>query len=289
LIGTILVLIASAAAYAIHAARTPGGPRGDSWLGLTLGVAAALMILYAGFLGLRKKVLLLRIGTVTWWMRGHLWLGALALPLALMHGAFSFGGPLTTVLMWLLIVVVVSGIVGAMLQHALPGMMTAQVQREHTHEQAEQIRWSLRREAYELVAAACGSVEQASHERAALETFSGHAPREPKKTTPVEGQETFAALYVQRVLPYLRGEENGVSPLREDTTSALVFDGVRSLLDPSLHGSLDDLASICDEARQQVRQSRLHWWLHAWLLVHVPLSMALLVLMLVHAAMALYY
>jgi len=37
------------------------------------------------------------------------------------------------------------------------------------------------------------------------------------------------------------------------------------------------------------RQARLHRWLHAWLLVHVPLSIALILLGAVHAVVALRY
>jgi hypothetical protein len=288
-IGSVIATVAAAALYVWQARTDPRGPRGDSWLGLTLGIAAALMILYAGFLGARKKLLLLRIGSVTWWMRGHLWLGTLALPLAVMHGAFSFGGLLTTILMWLLIVVVISGLVGALLQHALPDVMSAQVTTEHTYEQHEQVRWNLRREAYETVTQVCGAVAEAADERSALEARTGHAPKEPKKTTEVEGREAISRFYVQRVVPYLRdGRANG-SPLTDGTTASFAFEAVRTTVDPSIHETLDDLASICDEARQLRRQGLLHRWLHGWLLLHVPLSMALMVLLVVHAVMALYY
>jgi hypothetical protein len=56
-----------------------------------------------------------------------------------------------------------------------------------------------------------------------------------------------------------------------------------------VHGVLDDLENICEEEHQLRRQIRIYVWLHGWLLVHVPLSMALLVLGAVHAVMALRY
>jgi len=52
---------------------------------------------------------------------------------------------------------------------------------------------------------------------------------------------------------------------------------------------LKDLENICEEEHQLSRQARIYHWLHAWLLVHVPLSIALLVLGAVHAVMALRY
>jgi len=49
------------------------------------------------------------------------------------------------------------------------------------------------------------------------------------------------------------------------------------------------LEDICDEARQLTCQEQLHRWLHGWLLVHIPLSLALILLGAVHAVMALRY
>jgi len=46
---------------------------------------------------------------------------------------------------------------------------------------------------------------------------------------------------------------------------------------------------ICEEERQLLRQRRMHGVLHAWLIIHVPLSFALMVLAVVHIVMALKY
>ena len=43
------------------------------------------------------------------------------------------------------------------------------------------------------------------------------------------------------------------------------------------------------ERRRLAEQERLHGWLHGWLLLHIPLSAALLVLGVAHAVTALYY
>jgi hypothetical protein len=55
------------------------------------------------------------------------------------------------------------------------------------------------------------------------------------------------------------------------------------------HPILDDLENICEEERQLTLQSQLHVWLHGWLLLHIPLSLALILLGAVHAVMALRY
>jgi len=52
---------------------------------------------------------------------------------------------------------------------------------------------------------------------------------------------------------------------------------------------LTQLAGLVEERRQLVDQERAHFWLHSWLLLHVPLSAALLVLGVAHAVWSLYY
>ena len=68
-----------------------------------------------------------------------------------------------------------------------------------------------------------------------------------------------------------------------------MFEELRRRLPPALHDTVKDLEDICEEERQLNRQARLHYWLHGWLLLHVPLSFALLLLGAVHAVMALRY
>jgi hypothetical protein len=68
-----------------------------------------------------------------------------------------------------------------------------------------------------------------------------------------------------------------------------LFDRVRTLVPASLSDTVDGLADICEERRQLRVQARLHHVLHGWLLVHVPLTAALMVLSVVHAVLALRY
>ena len=70
---------------------------------------------------------------------------------------------------------------------------------------------------------------------------------------------------------------------------AAYFSHLRTIMPTSTHEVLKDLEAICDERRQLMVQKRLHLWLHTWLLVHVPLSFALLVLTAVHAVLSLRY
>ena len=282
-IATIALAIISTAAYILYAVETPGGPRGGSAMGLTFGVAGYALMLYAGLLGARKRVPTWRIGRAQTWMRGHLWLGLLSLLLILFHSGFTFRGPLTFVLMLLFFIVIGSGILGAAIQHYVPSFMTSRVPLETIYEEIPHVRAQLREEADQLASAICGPLDGALAEEAP----------EHSQTVLVEiehdDRERFREVYLQKVRPYLAEPETSGAELADPLRSGETFEALRRLLAPPVHGVLDDLENICVEEQQLSRQIRIYRWLHAWLLVHVPLSIALLVLGAVHAVMALRY
>jgi hypothetical protein len=250
---TLVLFAVSAIAYDVFSARSPAGARGGSAAGLAFGIAGYALMIYAALLGARKKVPVWRVGRAQTWMRGHLWLGMLSFPLILFHCGFAWRGPLTSLLMLLLLLVILSGLFGAVLQTYLPRVLLTQVPMETIYEQIPEVRAQLRQEADQLAAGAV-----------AMEA-------EP------EGKALFRETYDSRIRPFLE------HPPEE------MFVPIRRAIPAEFHSALDDLENICEEQRQLNRQVRLYHWLHAWLLVHVPLSIALLVLGGVHAVMALRY
>ncbi|MFP6765314.1 MAG: hypothetical protein VB858_16920, partial [Planctomycetaceae bacterium] len=92
--------------------------------------------------------------------------------------------------------------------------------------------------------------------------------------------------YLQEVRPYLAGHprEGRFSSRRESNRA---FSQMRSTLPVELHDSLSALQARSDEHRQFAEQERIHHWLHYWLILHIPFSMVLYVLMVVHILMAL--
>jgi hypothetical protein len=88
---------------------------------------------------------------------------------------------------------------------------------------------------------------------------------------------------------YPRVQEPRCTPLADATSAALTFEAVKLRLDPRAHQAVDALARLCDQRRQFEKQVRLHVWLHNWMSIHLPLSVALIILMVVHAIVALRY
>src|SRR6266699_493315 len=158
LIASAAILALALAVYVPYALTSPQGPRGGTAVGLLFGVAGFSFMIFAALLGARKRVPTWRVGRAQAWMRGHLWLGFLALPIILFHGGFHFGGTLTRVLMWLLLITAFSGVFGAVLQHYIPPVMTSDVPLETIYDEIGSVRAFLREEADRVVESVCGSL-----------------------------------------------------------------------------------------------------------------------------------
>src|SRR5260370_39213821 len=161
-IATLILFGVATLAYIPYAMNAQTGPSGGSAMGLTYGIAGYGMMLFAGLLGARKKVPVWRIGRAQTWMRGHLWLGLLSFPLILFHAGFAWKGPLTAVLMILFTIVVLSGLIGAAIQHFVPRYMLRNVPLETIYEEIPHVRQQLREEADQLVGSIYGPLPEAA-------------------------------------------------------------------------------------------------------------------------------
>jgi hypothetical protein len=116
---------------------------GGTPLGLIFGAISLSIFVFAALLGVRKKVVLWRIGNLQRWLRAHIWLTLLTIPLVILHSGFRLGGPMTTLLMLLYAIVMVSGVYGLALQHQLPRIMKERLPAETVYEQIPHIRAQL--------------------------------------------------------------------------------------------------------------------------------------------------
>ena len=116
---------------------------GGTPLGLIFGTIALSIFIFAALLGVRKKLVLWRVGTVQRWLRAHIWLTLLTIPLVILHSGFRLGGPMTTLLVVLYVIVMVSGVYGLALQHQLPRIMMERLPAESVYEQIPHIRGQL--------------------------------------------------------------------------------------------------------------------------------------------------
>ena len=284
LVASLLILGAAVAVYVPYAAVSPSGPSGGTAIGLTFGIIGSAFMLFAGLLAGRKKVAIWRLGRAQTWMRGHLWLGLLSLPMILFHAGFRGGGALTTALLALIVIVVASGIFGAALQHFVPDVMTAELPFETVFEQIDHVRGQLIAEADELMARASAPVN--------LVATAPSGDLAATADTVLAAEDAIAPLrdfYSREMRPYLLEPRKKEHSLADAAKADGIFKELRRLLPDEAQDMARNLEEIFEEARQLRRQETLHHLLHDWLMLHVPLSFALLLLGAVHAVMALRY
>jgi hypothetical protein len=285
---------------------------GATPLGLIFGSIAFGIFIFAGLLGLRKKLVLWRIGTVQLWLRAHIWLTLLTIPLVILHTGFRLGGPMTALLVALYVIVMVSGIYGLTLQHYLPGLMNERLSTEAVSEQIPFIRAQLR-EAAEKMRAKFAPIEAASGPKStrpslvrSAEEQTGNRTAHLASTaiaikpvtnafeaTPLEAgdpvSEAVLADFIDRqVLPYLRAGDGNRRRLGNRRYSDDVFRMVKLRVAAEYSPHIEEIQAWCDQRRMLDVQTRLQHWLHGWLFIHVPLSYLLIFMTAWHAFVTLF-
>lgn len=275
IIVTVTLLLLAVGAYVpYHLSHSLNGPRGSTWPGLAYGVVALLLMTYATALGLRRRWRSRQLGRAETWLKGHIWLGLLAYPLVFLHAGFRLGGAVTIALVVLFSLVVATGIYGLVVQHVVPRLMTMQVPNETPFDQLPTYLGRMREEASRDVADVCGPLP------------GMEVDKKQKTKEPAEGSEPLREFYLGEVKAYL---ETGRGRLSAVPSRQAVFSHVRTLSGPAVHEALARIEALCEERRTLAIQTSLHRWLHEWLLYHVALAAALMVLSVVHAVTAVYY
>ena len=270
IVGTCLAAIVLGGLYAWLNHEAAQALTGGTTVGLWYGVLGTLLMIYAGLLAAHRRLARTRfLPRRSWMLKGHIWLGLLSFWLILCHSGFHWGGTLEQ-LLWLVFgAVVVSGAFGLALQGVLPRLITERVPTETPYEQMPYVCQQLTRRAAQLIEAICGD-----------------APDHLRPTA--RGQ--LRSYYDDEIKPFLAGAAAATSTLPDTGRARERFEQFLALPDLAAERNrLEELQRLCDQRRQMAIQERLHHWLHGWLLIHVPLSLALLVLAVAHIVMSLYY
>lgn len=122
------------------------------------------------------------------------------------------------------------------------------------------------------------------------------APRQsvvPEVSVPPTAAEKFLihVFYMDHVRPFLAENRSRrsvqISPLSSAVETRRLFHEKEAMLPALLHPLLQELQDCCEVRRQIELQRRILRWMHWWLMIHVPASVALLVLLVAHVFMAL--
>ncbi len=115
---SLLLCAAVIAAYVFQDARPR--PSGGTWLGYTLGVIGALLIVWLALLGVRKRVITDGHYSLKAWVSAHVYLGLSLIVVATLHTGFHFGWNVHTLAYGLMLLVIASGAVGVWAYVTLP-------------------------------------------------------------------------------------------------------------------------------------------------------------------------
>ena len=246
----LFLCIAAISAYVWHRHThfsTPGGVGyGGTLMGYGLGTVAALMIVWLLWLGVRKRRYGASLTMTQGWLSAHVYLGLALLVVATLHTGFEIGVNL------LMLVVVVSGIYGVLVFLREPGRMTANMgeddipslllQIQEVDQQAARLALQLPDEFNNLVQAAAQRTRlQGSVFQHAFQTLSRRCP---------------TSRAVERMQQLNR-------KLKDETARQ----------GREVHGLMLTRRTAVEKIRAELRSIAR---LRLWLLIHVPLSVALL-------------
>ena len=295
---SLVLLVAADVTYRLYALNSIHGPSGGSILGLAYGAAGTLMIAFAMLLMMRKTWRTLRVGSAYQWLQWHVWIALISYPIIGYHAGWRWGGPLTTLLMSVFTIVWVTGIVGLLLQNLVPLLMRDLTPSETVYEQIDRVdRENLKRARYLVRARRKALADVGGDEADATSASGGDA----------DPGESLQHFYETEVRPYLAhalrpAPASWWMPWPASAKNWLIlapgnppaapparaFARMRSR-HPGLFEELNALESFVEQRRQHRLQKRLHWVMHGWLLLHVPLSFILINLIPLHAVWALRY
>jgi hypothetical protein len=301
---SLLTLLACTIWYFIYAAGSPQGASGGSWQGLTFGSIGTAIIIFAWALTVRKWRRSARWGKAYSWLQGHVYLSIVSYPVILYHAGFHWGGPLTRVLMWAFTICYFSGILVLLFQQIIPRLLLSEVPLETIYEQIDHVSRRNLAAADELVAANA-TVAVTVPDLGEDEFQTVRSNRGPSRGGAAELQR----FYDTRVRPYLA---NGLGPAGRSKRAQVVatwfgtlrrsvisggpsaptqqeFGDLRRQLTENFAPVVDALEAYTEERRQFALQKRMQHLLHGWLLVHVPASWVMIVLLPLHAVMAVRY
>lgn len=267
-----LALLLCAAAIGLYAWHDPPAiylkPYGGTWLGYTLGIIGAVLVLWLMLLGIRKRRYRSNIGGVQGWTSAHIYLGVSLIVIVTLHCAFEFGWNIHTLAYALMMLVIASGVFGVYAYLRYPEYMTANLAGEtletmllklaDLESKCRRIALDLPDEVNALIMNAC---KRAAGQTALGGSFrhqlAGADPRHPMRVARDELLKTGARMTRDQ------------AKLHEQ----LVMEMTR-------------IVALTDRVRRDLQFRAL---MQIWLYVHVPLSFALLAALTAHIISVFYF
>ena len=237
---------------------------GGTWLGYTLGVIGALLIVWLILLGIRKRAITEGYWSLKAWTSAHVYLGLALIVIVTLHTGFQFGWNVHTLAYGLMLLVIVSGIFGIVMYARLPGRLSEN-RAETTQKQMLEIIRSL--DGRLLEAAQPLDQKQATIVRLSLDKtrIAGGFWR---RLTNAHGN-----CGTRKAIARLKRVQRGESGRTAETLA-------------HISELLERKSATLVRARRQIQLKAL---LEVWLYVHVPITFALLAALTAHIVSVFFY
>jgi len=263
-LATTLVLVIS---YIIYSRRV--SPNGATLVGLIYGIISFVAVLLLMYYGMRKRSYTAKHWSLRAWLSFHVYIGTMTLLLVPLHAGFKFGFDIHTLAYVLLVMVVVSGIVGAALYLLLPRRFEP-FGEELTYPMGQSTDEELRKIIRQMRALA------------------------------IDKSQEFADACQTEIEYGIPKRHVGWGLLwRKSATAALVATQIEAFQDylqhiPEVeHEAFQNLARLATQKRdlehRMVAQMRLQNLLEAWLYIHLPVSLVMFVVVIIHILVVFYY
>ena len=257
-----VVLLAAAGGAYFYYARA-GFQHGGTPVGLVYGTIGFVLCYLLAYFGIRKRSYRSRFGTLEQWLQSHIYLGVLALIILILHTGGRFNDKIAVTTLILVAIVVASGILGAILYVTVPRLLT-EVESELTVDEISE------------------QMNQLAKQMARIASGRSEPFQRIYKQLIDEGKPGWLAGW--RLLLSRMGHKKGVS---SDWAPLL------RLVPKEEEAELRQMLVVSRQRKELLLrllfQQRYKNVLESWLYVHVPFTVALLVLAIVHVVAVFYY
>lgn len=279
--------VLSALLYAIH--DPVEGRTGSTWLGYALGTLGAALIAWLAWLGVRKRQFQTARAPMQAWVSAHVYLGLALIVIATLHAGFQLGSNVHTLAYVLMLLVIGSGLYGVVAYSVLPARITAtrnqlefRAMVEQVHELNETLLSLADRIDAETHSVMARSVSRAQIGGSAWQQLTG---RYPKAGDPGALESFFSTKKVE--LETTMQMARPAAEFNPDSTVVMIAGRIFSRRGgeneaETLQKLLQTLSKRNALLERVNRDITLRARLNAWLYVHVPLTVGLLVALFAH-------
>ncbi|MFK7844386.1 MAG: hypothetical protein AB8G77_03725 [Rhodothermales bacterium] len=234
---------------------------GSTW-GLGYGIAAAVLFVGALLYGMRRKVIRVNRFQRAWnYLQLHVYGGTLFLILVLMHINFNVPKGVLTWWLWALSIwIVCTGLLGSVLQKWIPTILNSSLSTEVNFNRIPELIAGLEKRAEKLAGQSGQKVKDLFHQSVASKF---KAPQ-------------FRWIFFVDVAGTIRRD-------------LLPFAHLGKYLDAADKNQLDELEVIYKTKLEIDAHYTLQKTLRAWLILHIPVALLILVLLVIHVLTVVYY